>query len=228
MNFPPVLVALSLLASLHCPVRAQNENTIILDEFRMKLLKPSSYTRTPKDEVYPVVLSLQSPAIERYSSLRQKNSSVLSYKLLGGIILITMPKPKTGLEETVDNALPTDSEIEGMSKIIPGIAIQKKVKIKVAGRDALSVLASLDVSQALGIQEEASLRLIYMVYKNTRMIWLFAGMNADFETSVKDFEKTINSIRFLDDKPLKDDKPVKPTIKTTPKTPATKGGKGKG
>ncbi len=223
MNFPPVLVALSLLASLHCPVRAQNENTIILDEFRMKLLKPSSYTRTPKDEVYPVVLSLQSPAIERYSSLRQKNSAVLSYKLLGGIILITMPKPKTGLEETVDNALPTDSEIEGMSQIIPGIAIQRKAKIKVAGRDALSVLASLDVSQSLGIQEEASLRLIYMVYKNTRMIWLFAGMNADFETSVKDFEKTINSIRFLDDKP------VKPAIKvapTSPKTPPAKGGKG--
>ncbi len=223
MNFPPVLVALSLLASLHCPVRAQNENTIILDEFRMKLLKPSSYTRTPKDEVYPVVLSLQSPAIERYSSLRQKNSAVLSYKLLGGIILITMPKPKTGLEETVDNALPTDSEIEGMSQIIPGIAIQRKAKIKVAGRDALSVLASLDVSQALGIQEEASLRLIYMVYKNTRMIWLFAGMNADFETSVKDFEKTINSIRFLDDKS------VKPAIKvapTSPKTPPAKGGKG--
>ena len=223
MNFPPVLVALSLLASLHCPVRAQNENTIILDEFRMKLVKPSSYTRTPKDEVYPVVLSLQSPAIERYSSLRQKNSAVLSYKLLGGIILITMPKPKTGLEETVDNALPTDSEIEGMSQIIPGIAIQRKAKIKVAGRDALSVLASLDVSQALGIQEEASLRLIYMVYKNTRMIWLFAGMNADFETSVKDFEKTINSIRFLDDKS------VKPAIKvapTSPKTPPAKGGKG--
>ena len=215
--FLPTLAALSLLGGVLSPVRAQDENTIILDEFRMKLTKPSSYTRSLKDEVYPVVLSLDSPEIDRYSSTLQRSNTTFSYKLLGGILLITMPKPKTGLD--ADNDLPGDREVESLGKVIPGMVFQKKAKIKVAGRDALSVLASLDISQSHGIQEEATLRLIYMVYKNTRMIWLFAGMNADFDTRVKDFERTINSIRFLDDKP------TTPAAKPAPKPAPGKGTK---
>ena len=222
MKYLPALAALSLIASLHGPARAQDENTIILEEFRMKLTKPLNYTRSAKDEVYPVVLSLRSPEIDRYSSTIQRNNSTFRYKLLGGILLLTTPKPKTGLEEEVDNALPSDKNIEDLAKILPGLAIQKKAPIKVAGRNALSVLASLDISQSLGIQEEASLQIIFMVYKNTQMTWIFAGMNADFDEKVKDFKNTINSIRFLDDKPLKPT-PKAPPAKTPPaKTPLVK------
>ena len=215
MKLITALAALSLVVGSLSPAQAQGENTIILDEFRMKLTKPATYTRAVSDETYPIVLYLQSP-IDRYSNTQQTSKATLSYKLLGGILLITMPKPKTGLQSEVDNALPSDREVEAFSKVVPGMAIEKKAKIKVAGRDALSVLASLDISQTHGIQEEATLRLIFMVHKNTRMIWLFAGMNADFEATVKDFEKTINSIKFLDDKP------AAPTTKTSPAKPTGK------
>jgi hypothetical protein len=216
MKFLSTLALLSLLVGFHSPARAQNENTIILEEFRMKLVKPASYTRNSKDEVYPMVLALQSPEIDRYSNRFTSNNTSFTYKLLGGIYLITSPKPKTGLQDQVDNALPSDRDIEAIGKLIPGMAIEKKAQITVGGRKALS-----DISKTHGIQEEATLRLIFMVYKNTQMTWLFAGMNADFDKSVKDFEKTINSIRFLDDKPLTE-KPA------TAAKPAPKKGSGKG
>jgi hypothetical protein len=221
MKVLSTLALLSLLVGFHSPARAQNENTIILEEFRMRLVKPASYTRNSKDEVYPMVLALQSPEIDRYSNRFTSNNTSFTYKLLGGIYLITSPKPKTGLQDQVDNALPSDRDIEAIGKLIPGMAIEKKAQITVGGRKALSVLASLDISKTHGIQEEATLRLIFMVYKNTQMTWLFAGMNADFDKSVKDFEKTINSIRFLDDKPLTE-KPA------TAAKPAPKKGSGKG
>lgn len=211
--------AVSVLASLICltsPVKVQNENVIILEEFRLKLVKPASYHRDTKDETPPVSLSLDSPDIKRYTNTQQAGNLTLSLRLIGGITLITMPKPKTGLETEVDNALPSDSELTSTSKLLPGLVIQNKAKIKVAGRDALAVLASLDIQDSHGIQEEATLRLIYMVHKNTRMIWLFATMSADFEENVKDFERTIASIRFLDDPVAPAPKAPAPTAKPAP------------
>lgn len=195
-----LLLSVLALVCLAAPVLAQDEDKMVLDDLRIKFVKPSNYTRAKPEEVrFPMRFVLRSPTSPRYNTTREENGVLLTRSIVGGIFLMVLPKKKTGLES--DTAVPDVSAgaAEALGKIVPGLAVQNSAKIKVAGRDALALLASLDLQQRLGIQEEGTVRLILVNSEKQLLIWGFGAMSADFSEQVKSFEKMMATVKYMDD-----------------------------
>jgi hypothetical protein len=192
------LKTLVVAAALACLFAQDEEDKIFLNDLGISFVKPPDYRKARPEEVSSPLMRflLRSPGSDRYKPALHTEGAVMRVSVVGGIFLMVIPRAKNDLSSggglTLDNP-------DNLGKLVPGMQYQNSAKIKIAGRDALAILATIPIQPGLGIPEDAMVRLIFMEHKNSLLLWGFGAIDSEFKPRVKAFEKMMATVRFKGD-----------------------------